>query len=269
MFTKSWQGCASHAHLAIDGASGSYIDLGEVPQKVLAGDQPGAEIFPALERELLHRGAATRRLDNEVLLNSPFCSFVHHFFIMRRHGAWFFCLSACLLGGPSFAPHELMKLQKRELLQMLRENGLEAKGLSKQELIERLSGVDSEVSQRSVAEMAMEDWQNATTVGFDCKSGTRVADGVDFQIIGPDGEARHTVSFRYQWPPRCTCAEAGRWGSQRRCKHVCMILVKCGVPYAAVADSKWWPDDDEVRSTVDHMLGPFTPIPLSESEAPS
>ena len=45
----------------------------------------------------------------------------------------------------------------------------------------------------------------------------------------------------------------------------CMILVKCGVPYACVADAKWSPEDAEVRSIVDHQLGPWTPIPLAPS----
>ena len=173
---------------------------------------------------------------------------------MRRHGA--LLLFMCF--GLSFAPHELMKLQKRELLRMLRENGLEAEGLSKRQLIERLSRLHSDtMSQRAVAEMAMEEWQKAT--GFDCRNGTRRADGVDFQITGPNG-VQQTVSFRYEWPPSCTCGEC----SQRRCKHVCMILVKCGVPYAAVADRNWCPEEDEVKSIVDHMLGPFAPIPLSD-----
>ena len=42
-----------------------------------------------------------------------------------------------------------------------------------------------------------------------------------------------------------------------------MILVKCGVPYASVADAQWSPAAAEVSSIVDHQLGPWTPIPLA------
>ena len=163
----------------------------------------------------------------------------------------------------------LSELRKRELLNILKDYNVEGSGLTKQELIQKIQELRCEepisisISQREIAEIAMEDWQNATTVGFDCRAGHRSTDGVDFDIVGPTGH--YTVSFQRQsWPPRCTCANAQQWGRQRRCKHVCMILVKCGVPYAAVANSKWQPDQAEVESIVEHMLGPWTPIPLSQ-----
>lgn len=173
-------------------------------------------------------------------------------------------------------------------MDLLAETGVDPAGLTKPELIRRIQDlevkpqvepdevqpdevkpdeVEPEVSQREVAEIAMDDWQNASTIGFDCKSGRRVDDGADFYIVGPNGEVQNTVSFRRSWPPTCTCTEGQRWGSRMRCKHACMILVKCGVPYAAVADSDWNPDELEVRSIVDHLLGRWSPIPLSEAEA--
>eukprot|EP00435_Cladocopium_sp_Y103_P030687 s1334_g7.t1 len=166
------------------------------------------------------------------------------------------CLSRPALNND--AELELVNLRKRELLEILKGYDVATDGLTKLQLIEAINGlraaphpvdaVDPEelqMSQRRVAEIAMEEWQNATTVGFDCKAGRRAEDGVDFDIIGPDGKLQHTVSFRHTWPPTCTCAAAQSWGSQKRCKHVCMILVKCGVPYASVADANWSPDAAE------------------------
>ena len=179
---------------------------------------------------------------------------------------------------------ELVNLRKRELLEILRGYEISTDGMTKQEVIDAIQKLqkesekpqstletsemmpDMDITQRGVAEIAMDEWQKASTVGFDCKSGCRAEDGVDLDILGPDGQVQHIVSFRHAWPPSCTCDDAQRWGSQRRCKHVCMILVKCGVPYAAVADSNWKPDKLEVNSIVDHMLGPWTPIPLATSQ---
>jgi len=121
-----------------------------------------------------------------------------------------------------------------------------------------------EVSQRQVAETSMDDWQNATTFGFDCKRGHLADDGVIFDIVGSSGNVLHKVYFTEAWPPTCTCDDAQRWGSQQRCKHVCMLLVKCGVPYAAVSDSGWEPGEMEVRSIVQHMQGKWSPIPLTD-----
>lgn len=120
------------------------------------------------------------------------------------------------------------------------------------------------VSQREVAETAMDDWQNSTTFGFDCKRGHLVDDGVIFDVVGSSGNVLHKVYFSEKWPPTCTCDDAQQWGSQQRCKHVCMILVKCGVPYAAVSDSGYNPDEMEVRSIVQHMRGRWSPIPLTD-----
>lgn len=130
---------------------------------------------------------------------------------------------------------ELANLRKRELLEILTGYDVATDGLTKLQLIEAINAVrataprsvdfvdaeELQISQRSIAEIAMEDWQNATTVGFDCKAGRRAEDGVDFDIIGPDGRLQHTVSFRHTWPPTCSCAAAQSWGSQKRCKHVC------------------------------------------------
>eukprot|EP00434_Breviolum_minutum_P003247 symbB.v1.2.002858.t1/scaffold130.1/size334612/9 len=171
------------------------------------------------------------------------------------------CVSNSAKGS---GPEELVNLRKRELLEIVRGYEISTDGMTKQELIDAIHKLQKEsekpqstetseivmpdpgITQRGVAEIAMEEWQKASTVGFDCKSGRRVEDGVDLDILGPDGQVQHTVSFRHTWPPSCTCDDAQRWGSQRRCKHVCMILVKCGVPYAAVADSNWKPDELEV-----------------------
>lgn len=137
---------------------------------------------------------------------------------------------------------ELANLRKRELLEILKGYDVASDGLTKLQLIEAINAArdaratdaaqkrpqvdlvtaeELQMSQRRIAEIAMEDWQNATTVGFDCKAGRRAEDGVDFDIIGPDGKLQHTVSFRHTWPPTCTCAAAQSWGSQKRCKHVC------------------------------------------------
>mmetsp|Transcript_13968 Transcript_13968/g.26077 ORF Transcript_13968/g.26077 Transcript_13968/m.26077 type:complete len:234 (-) Transcript_13968:33-734(-) len=172
---------------------------------------------------------------------------------------------------------DLTKLQKRELLELLRSYNVEAGGMTKSAVIEKIrafqasqpdappSGPPPDVSQREVAEIAMDDWQNATTVGFDCKTGRHADDGVEFDIIGPGGQVEHRARFSLSWPPTCTCPEAQEWGSRQRCKHVCMILVKCGVPYAAVSDSNWDPDEMEVKSIVEHMKGKWSPIPLEGS----
>ncbi|OLP96876.1 Ribosomal large subunit pseudouridine synthase D [Symbiodinium microadriaticum] len=164
---------------------------------------------------------------------------------------------------------DLGNLRKRELIEMLTSQNVDAAGLTKPELLQRLLDLDGRsttvkpsMSQRQVAEIAMDDWQNATTVGFDCKSGRHTADGVEFDIIGPTGMVEHTTRFSTSWPPTCTCPDARQWGSQLRCKHVCMILVKCGVPYAAVADDDWKPGEMEIQSIVHHMKGQWSPIPL-------
>ncbi|CAE7714827.1 MIB2 [Symbiodinium sp. CCMP2456] len=164
---------------------------------------------------------------------------------------------------------DLGNLRKRELIEMLTSQNVDAAGLTKPELLQRLMDLDGRsttvkpsMSQRQVAEIAMDDWQNATTVGFDCKSGRHTADGVEFDIIGPTGMIEHTTRFSTSWPPTCTCPDARQWGSQLRCKHVCMILVKCGVPYAAVADDDWKPGEMEIQSIIHHMKGQWSPIPL-------
>eukprot|EP00439_Symbiodinium_sp_Y106_P055704 s632_g7.t1 len=167
---------------------------------------------------------------------------------------------------------DLENLRKRELIEMLTSRNVDAAGLTKPELLQRLMDLDGRstsvkpsMSQRQVAEIAMDDWQNATTVGFDCKSGRHTADGVEFDIIGPTGVVEHTARFSASWPPTCTCPDARQWGSQLRCKHVCMILVKCGVPYAAVADDDWKPGEMEIQSIVQHMKGQWSPIPLEDA----
>lgn len=175
------------------------------------------------------------------------------------------------------ATENLFNLRKRELLEILKDYEVECDGLTKRDLIQRIhdlreggtranpraDDVETMVPQQEVAKIAMDDWQNAKTDGFDCRFGRRADDGVDFDIIGPDGTVQHTVGFRHLWPPSCTCADARRWGSQRRCKRVCMILVKCSLPYAAVASSNWEPSEAEVKGILQHMLGRWTPIPLS------
>ena len=174
---------------------------------------------------------------------------------------------------------DLENMRKRELIELLTSYNVDAAGLTKPELVRRIRelGTSSEtsspisqavtpsMSQREVAEIAMDDWQNATTVGFDCKSGRHIGHGVEFDIIGPSGQVEHRVRFSEDWPPVCTCADARAWGSQLRCKHVCMILVKCGVPYAAVADGDWKPGEMEIKSIVNHMKGKWTPIPLQDA----
>ena len=169
---------------------------------------------------------------------------------LRCHGLKIFALGLLLTNqlalwcGPwSRAPtvrrtalsseNELVSLRKRELLEILQSYDVPTTGLTKQELIEAIhryragskpveKSEELEMSQREIAELAMDDWQNASTVGFDCKSGRRAEDGVDFDIIGPDGHLQHTVSFRHSWPPKCTCAPARSWGETKRCKHVCL-----------------------------------------------
>eukprot|EP00440_Ansanella_granifera_P037907 gb/GFBE01041124.1/.p1 GENE.gb/GFBE01041124.1/~~gb/GFBE01041124.1/.p1 ORF type:complete len:248 (+),score=37.01 gb/GFBE01041124.1/:1-744(+) len=170
---------------------------------------------------------------------------------------------------------DLRTLRKRELIELLGQYGEDAGGMGKMDLLARLSALQEEPShaeistadlpdQREVAETAMDDWQNATTFGFDCKRAHLVDNGIKFDIVGPSGSVDHTVHFSPAWPPSCTCADAQRWGSQRRCKHVCMLLVKCGVPYAAVSDSSWKPEEMEVRSIVEHMRGRWSPIPVTD-----
>ena len=165
---------------------------------------------------------------------------------------------------------DLEKMLKRELIQLVTSYGVDASGLTKPELVQRARDLarpraTPAVTQRQVAEIAMDEWQNATTVGFDCKSGRHTENGVEFDIIGPDGNVQHRVHFSEDWPPTCTCADAQQWGDQQRCKHVCMILVKCGVPYAAVADGNWSPGEMEIKSIVYHMKGKFSPIPLQDA----
>ena len=172
---------------------------------------------------------------------------------------------------------DLENMRKRELIELLSSRNVDAAGLTKPELIRRLrdmgsSDIDHQaatappsMSQREVAEIAMDEWQNATTVGFDCKAGRHAGDGVEFDIIGPSGHVDHKVRFSLSWPPVCSCPDAQSLGSQQRCKHVCMILVKCGVPYASVSDGGWKPSEMEVKSIVQHMKGKWSPIPLQDS----
>lgn len=114
--------------------------------------------------------------------------------------------------------------------------------------------------QRACAE-ASQLWD---TEPLECNSGVnRESEGsVVYDVRETTTGHSYKVRFSKEWPPTCTC-DGYKSKPQLRCKHMCYLLVKCGVPYAAVSSSSWDPTKQEVFGIFDHMKGRWSPIQLT------
>eukprot|EP00929_Paragymnodinium_shiwhaense_P031956 TRINITY_DN17798_c0_g1_i1.p1 TRINITY_DN17798_c0_g1~~TRINITY_DN17798_c0_g1_i1.p1 ORF type:complete len:286 (+),score=26.14 TRINITY_DN17798_c0_g1_i1:170-1027(+) len=198
---------------------------------------------------------------------------------------------------------ELRRLKKRELVDMLKSLGAPADGLSKNDLIARILEVQLASSDASQSQQPNQKSQPAAVTpdtastaqparassaahaypaepkaaqrtiaersqldGLAVSSGKLLPEGTaQIPVLEPSGGAE-TLSFQSQWPPTCTCSETQQFSeshSGMRCRHICYVLVKCGVPYAAVADASWQPQAREAECILKGITGRWSPIALS------
>jgi len=180
-----------------------------------------------------------------------------------------------------------MELTKSQMLEILSSHGETGEGLMKREIMARVlllqsktpdlptgkvqdyddteTAAASSLTNLSPESQRAEAYASQMEGPFECIGGRSQQGIAVYNIQGPAGDV-HEVRVRRTWPPRCSCADSMRWLHRQRCRHVCFILIKCGVPYAAVADGSWKPDSRYARSIFESMLGPWTPVSLDSTK---
>jgi len=178
------------------------------------------------------------------------------------------------------AEGNLMELTKKQLLEILNSYGETGEDLTKREVLSRIllhqcskvqatgdgkRDAASSLSRISAESQRVEAYASQMEGPFECTGGHLQQGTAVYGIHGPAAGDVYEVRVRRSWPPRCSCADSMRWLHKQRCRHVCFILIKCGVPYASVADGSWKPDSRYAKSIFESMLGPWTPVPLDST----